>query len=242
MMNAFIQACIKANSEIYEYITAYISQKDYEYTNIIGEGGDNSLTMDLKAEAIFVKYLLPFGSIYSEESGRISSPTNFENVLVIDPLDGSDNFLSGLPYYGTSVALKKDDVVEVSVVCNLVSGEVVYKIKNQEAQYAHLFIKEYQKKPFTYAKVGIFERSYKFPDICQKLFDKNIKYRSPGAVALSLANAHLYDFVLFVGPMRSFDLDAALHICQPLNIYQNDEILIVSKNYKKFEIIKELLI
>lgn len=239
-MNAFIQACIKANQELYEYITTHITQADYTYSNTIGEGGDNSLNMDLKAESIFVKHLQSFGTIYSEESGTIPSSTDNEYTIIIDPLDGSDNFTSGLPYYGTSVALKQHNEVVAGVVCNLVSGELVYRT-NGKANFVHLFNASYLFHDYTQPKLALFERCYKFPKLCQILFEHNIKYRSPGAVALSLAYAHKYDFVLFAGPMRSFDLDAALHICKPLYIYQNNEILLVCKNYKKFETIKELL-
>ena len=91
----FIEAVILANKELYTYLNKSLSLNDYIYTNIIGFGGDNSLKIDLIAENIFIKYLEKFGNIHSEECGLLS--INKEFTIVIDPLDGSNNFYSNLP-------------------------------------------------------------------------------------------------------------------------------------------------
>ena len=88
--NSFIEAVKLANKELYTYLNTNLSLKDYEYTNITGFGGDNSLKMDLIAENIFIKHLENFGNIYSEECGV--KTTNKEFTIVIDRLDGSNNF------------------------------------------------------------------------------------------------------------------------------------------------------
>ena len=54
--NSFIEAVILANKELYTYINTNLSLNDYEYTNTIGFGGDNSLKIDLIAENIFIKH------------------------------------------------------------------------------------------------------------------------------------------------------------------------------------------
>ena len=66
---AFIEAVILANKELFDYINNNLSLNDFEYTNITGFGGDNSLKIDLIAENIFIKHLEKFGNIYSEECG-----------------------------------------------------------------------------------------------------------------------------------------------------------------------------
>ena len=43
----FIEAVILANKELHTYINTNLSLNDYEYTNITGFGGDNSLKIDL---------------------------------------------------------------------------------------------------------------------------------------------------------------------------------------------------
>ena len=238
--NSFIEAVILANKELYTYINTNLSLNDYEYTNTIGFGGDNSLKMDLIAENIFIKYLEKFGNIYSEECGLLS--TNKECTIIIDPLDGSNNFYSNLPYYGTSVALQKNGITIAGFVTNLVSSVIIYRAFDDEIKYFSL-LKETNFTPINLSKTkfSIFERAYEYPAICAFLSKNNIKYRSLGAVALSLSEANNYDFVLYGGKIRDFDVAAALYICKDLFVYRTDKILLISQNKQKINLIKEFI-
>ena len=238
--NSFIEAVILANKELYTYINTNLSLNDYEYTNTIGFGGDNSLKMDLIAENIFIKHLEKFGNIYSEECGLLS--TNKEYTIVIDPLDGSNNFYSNLPYYGTSVALQKNGITIAGFVTNLVSSVIIYRAFDDEIKYFSL-LKETNFTPINLSKTkfSIFERAYEYPAICNFLSKNNIKYRSLGAVALSLSEANNYDFVLYGGKIRDFDVAAALYICKELFVYRTDKILLISQNKQKINLIKEFI-
>jgi myo-inositol-1(or 4)-monophosphatase len=238
--NSFIEAVILANKELYTYINTNLSLNDYEYTNTIGFGGDNSLKMDLIAENIFIKYLEKFGNIYSEECGLLS--TNKEYTIVIDPFDGSNNFYSNLPYYGTSVALQKNGITIAGFVTNLVSSVIIYRAFDDEIKYFSL-LKETNFTPINLSKTkfSIFERAYEYPAICDFLSKNNIKYRSLGAVALSLSEANNYDFVLYGGKIRDFDVAAALYICKDLFVYRTDKILLISQNKQKINLIKEFI-
>lgn len=237
---SFIKAVINANKELYTYINTNISLKDYEYTNSTGFGGDNSLKIDIIAENIFIKYLEEFGNIYSEECGLKSS--NKEFTIVIDPIDGSNNFYSNLPYYGTSVALQKDGITIAGFVTNLINAIITYRAFDDEVK--HIFLVNLEEKKFQEVKktkLAIFERAYEYPEICQELSKNNIKFRSLGAVALSLCDAKNYDFVLFCGNIRSFDIEAALYICKDLCVYQRKNVLIISKYNVKLNLIKEII-
>lgn len=238
--NSFIEAVILANKELYTYINTNLSLNDYEYTNTIGFGGDNSLKMDLIAENIFIKHLEKFGNIYSEECGLLS--TNKECTIIIDPLDGSNNFYSNLPYYGTSVALQKNGITIAGFVTNLVSSVIIYRAFDDEIKYFSL-LKETNFTPINLSKTkfSIFERAYEYPAICDFLSKNNIKYRSLGAVALSLSEANNYDFVLYGGKIRDFDVAAALYICKELFVYRTDKILLISQNKQKINLIKEFI-
>lgn len=236
----FIEAVILANKELHTYINTNLSLNDYEYTNITGFGGDNSLRMDLIAENIFIKHLEKFGNIYSEECGL--KTTNKEFTIVIDPLDGSNNFYSNLPYYGTSVALQKDGTTIAGFVTNLISSIIKYRAFDDEIKYFSLIKNEeimpiYREK----TKISVFERAYEYPILCQKLSRNNIKFRSLGAVALSLSDAQNYDFVLYCGNIREFDIAASLYICKDLYIYKTDISLLLSKNKQKFDLVKEFI-
>jgi len=244
-MFAFIEECIKANKEIYEHINFNLKPEDFSYHGKIGAGGDKSLQMDLRCESIFVKYLSSFGNIYSEEAGFIeTSNTNHKNIkITIDPLDGSENFLSSFPYYGTAVAYEDESGVKIGIVCNLING-LVYTKNEEKLQITYDLnanIVDDKVLQCGETKFGIFERSYFFPEISLKLRDNKLKFRSPGAVALSFACAKYYSFVLFYGNIREFDIKAALYICNDLYIYQTKEILLVSKNKEIFCKLKNLL-
>lgn len=238
--NSFIEAVILANKELYTYLNTNLTFKDYQYTNTIGFGGDNTLNMDLVAENIFIKHLEKFGNIYSEECGALSF--NKDYTIIMDPLDGSNNFCSNLPYYGSSIALQKDEKTVAGFVANLVTGILTYRAFDEDIKHISLLNNnEIKVLNFTKSKISIFERAYEFPQICDKLNKNSIKFRSLGAVALTLCDAKNYDFVLFGGKMREFDIAASLYICNDLFIHKTKDFLLISKNKQRFEQIKEII-
>ncbi len=235
----FTNSVIGANKELYEYINTHMSSFDLEESQTVGFGGDNSLNIDLIAEKIFIKHLSKYGDIYSEEIGLISSKSNIK--IIIDPLDGSHNFQSQLPFYGTSVALEIDKKIEAGFVCNLCNAILIYRVKELKKQLCILNKKEIPFFNIKKSEIGIFERAYAYPKICKKMFEKNIKYRSCGAIALSLAYAHNFNFVLFAGRLREFDIAASSYICKDLFFYEDEEFLIVAKSKQNLLQIKEII-
>jgi len=73
------------------------------------------------------------------------------------------------------------------------------------------------------------------------LSENSIKFRSLGAVALSLSDTRNYDFVLYAGEIRIFDIAAAIYICNDFFIHKTDKFLLICKNKDKFELIKEFI-
>ena len=57
----------------------------------------------------------PEFGIYGEEHG-VSGPTDAEYVWVIDPIDGTTNFVRGVPVWGSLIALVHNDVPVLGVV------------------------------------------------------------------------------------------------------------------------------
>ncbi|MGA1933158.1 inositol monophosphatase family protein [Arcobacter sp. YIC-464] len=234
----FINSVIEANKELYQYLHYNLDEEDLEYSNTIGYGGDNSLNIDLYAEKIFIKHLKEFGNIYSEECGFLDFNKDF--TIIIDPIDGSDNFYSNLEYYGSSVALKHKNEIVAGFVCNLATGNFIYKAFEYSLKEFNIIGKNVLKRG-KIKKFGIFERAYKYPKISKKLHESNIKFRSLGAAAVSLAFSKNFDFVLFVGEIREFDIAASLYICNDQNIYKSKDFLLISKNKQKLELIKEII-
>ncbi len=237
--SSFTNAVIEANKELYEYMNIHMSSLDLKESETIGFGGDNSLQIDLIAENIFIKHLNSFGDIFSEEIGLLSSKSNIK--IVIDPIDGSHNLQSGLSYYGTSVALKIDDKTKAGYVCNLVNKVMIYKVNDDLKQIDIISKRNIEILEVKNSAIGIFERAYSYPTLCEKLYRNKLKFRSPGAVAISLAYAKNYNFVIFVGNIREFDVAASLYICNDLLVHQEDEFIVVSKNDDFFTLLKNLL-
>lgn len=239
---SFIEAVLNANRAIDTLLRQEKHQESLHKAFDIGYGGDRSRGMDLEAERIFVKHLHSFGTLISEESGVFeSSLKSCEGVeIIIDPIDGSDNFLSHLPYYGTSVAFCRNGICEEAVIVNLANHDVF--IKNfQGFKRGKLYENTYQDVTCNaHAKVGLFERSYCSKHVLPKLHSLGIKYRSPGAFALSLAYAHEVLFVVYEGELRAFDIAAGVFMCDDLYTLKNEDFFLVSKDKEIFDKIQHL--
>ncbi len=236
-MKDFLKATVDANKEISKLIEE--KRHDFLCESIsVGAGGDISKRVDLLAESIFIKHLLQFGDIYSEERGFLKGNGKFD--IIIDPIDGSDNFVSKFPYFGTSVALREEGKYRAAVITNLANGDIFLKddTKFQKANLKSLVFKNLGKNGFS--KIGIFERSYCSKKIFQILKSSNIKYRSPGAFALSLAYARDVDFVIYEGSMRIYDIAAGLYMCEDLYTFNENDILLISKDKEIFDKISQL--
>lgn len=66
--------------------------------------------------------LRPADAVLGEETGGRAGDSGVRWVL--DPIDGTVNFVLGLPQYAVSVAAEVDGVVQAGAVCNPVSGEL----------------------------------------------------------------------------------------------------------------------
>jgi myo-inositol-1(or 4)-monophosphatase len=237
----FIKACIKANQEIYRLLQNGFETSWYKKSTV-GAGGDVSSRLDLLTEEIFVKHLQKFGTIESEESGVIVSP--YEEVkkerIIIDPLDGSSNALTHFPYYGTSIAkLNGEGVLHMACICNLANGDVFIKEEGGGVQKGNLTELVFEPlKVNVHSEVGIFEKAYQHAEVVQCLESQGLKFRAPGAIALSLAYAHSVSFVLFVGSYRLYDFAAGLALCEGLHVSVEPNYVIVSKQKEILEMLE----
>ena len=71
--------------------------------------GDFVTNCDTKVEKILIEELQkakPNYSILSEEAGKINNDESFK--WIIDPIDGTSNFLHGIPHFCISIALEKE--------------------------------------------------------------------------------------------------------------------------------------
>ena len=79
--------------------------------------------IDLKSEALIRAHLtaaLPNIPILGEEEGGDKNPTQW----IVDPLDGTTNFVHGFPAYAVSIALMVDSEVRVGCIVDAVNGDI----------------------------------------------------------------------------------------------------------------------
>lgn len=79
----------------------------------------------------FIKESFPRHSIFSEEIGEINKDSEYE--WLIDPIDGTINFASGLPLFATSVALRKNGDTILGIIIDYSQNDTYYCIKGRGA-------------------------------------------------------------------------------------------------------------
>lgn len=87
--------------------------------------------VDRTAEEMLVarlSRLLPEAAFLTEE--ETVTQQNAELQWIIDPLDGTTNFLYGLPHFSVSVGLKADDELVLGIVHHVPQDELFYAWKN----------------------------------------------------------------------------------------------------------------
>ena len=103
---------------------------------------------DLKAEKIIIEELKkarPNYSIISEEDGSESNK-NKKNTWVIDPIDGTTNFLHGVPHFAISIGLKSENEIISGLIYDPIKDEMFYAEKDKGAFFNNQRIKVSKKK------------------------------------------------------------------------------------------------
>ena len=103
---------------------------------------------DTKAEKIIIEELMKAKknySILSEEGGsKINKDT--ENVWIIDPIDGTTNFLHGVPHFAISIALKSGNEIVSGLIYDPIKDEMFYADKNNGAFFNNQRIRVSKKR------------------------------------------------------------------------------------------------
>ena len=122
---------------------------EIEKLQVSVKGPSNFVTnADIKAEKIIIEELMKAKknySIISEEDGsKINSDS--ENVWIIDPIDGTSNFLHGIPHFAISIALKSNNEIISGLIYDPIKDEMFYAEKNSGAFFNNQRIKVSKKK------------------------------------------------------------------------------------------------
>ena len=87
---------------------------------------------DLKVEKIIIEELekaRPNYSYISEENGTKKNK-DIDNTWIIDPIDGTVNFLHGVPHFAISIALKSNNEIVSGLIYDPLKDEMFFAEKN----------------------------------------------------------------------------------------------------------------
>ncbi|MCR9191583.1 MAG: inositol monophosphatase [Gammaproteobacteria bacterium] len=115
-MQPLLNIAVTAARQAGELILRHAEQVDRLKLLPKGEG-DYACEVDLKAEQAIIAAIhkaYPDHGIQAEESGHFQSDA--ETVWIIDPLDGTKNYIHGFPFYAVSIAVRVKSRIEHAVV------------------------------------------------------------------------------------------------------------------------------
>ena len=119
-INVMVKACRKASKTIIRDFG------EIENLQVSLKGpGDYVSASDKKVEKIIIEELLkarPDYSVLSEEIGEINNNSSFR--WIIDPIDGTSNFLHGIPHFAISIGLEHNKEIISGIVYDPIKDEM----------------------------------------------------------------------------------------------------------------------
>ena len=120
-INIITRACMKASKSLIRDFG------EIENLQVSTKGpGDFVTSADRRTEKILMEELQkahPDYGIITEESGIINK-SNSKNRWIIDPIDGTMNFLNGIPQFAISVGYEEDNEIKCGVIFNPIMNEM----------------------------------------------------------------------------------------------------------------------
>ncbi len=195
-MHPMINIAVKAARRAASVITR--ASFEIEQIRVIHKGHNDFVTeVDQAAEQAIVDVLrqaYPDHAILAEESGASANHhKDSENVWIIDPLDGTTNFIHGFPQYAVSIALQQRGIITQAVVYDPTRNELFTASKGAGAFLNDKRIRVAKRDKLADALIGT---GFPYSDLSgldeyMKMFQammlKSAGLRHPGAAALDLA-------------------------------------------------------
>ena len=181
---------------------------------------------DLKTEKIIIdelKKAKPNYSILSEENG-IENNKDKNNTWIIDPIDGTVNFLHGIPHFAISIALKSNNEIVSGLIFDPIKNEIFYAEKNNGAFFNNHRIRVSKKNQINDC---LFVTGGKIKN------EPDLPYRKSGCAALDMAYvaSGRYDGY-FQNNLNLWDIAAGIILVKEAGGILNDIDLSINKNIK----------
>ncbi|NVK21343.1 MAG: inositol monophosphatase [Kangiellaceae bacterium] len=136
-MNAYKNIAVRAANRAGDFVAKAFGDRD----RIIAQSkgiNDFVSNIDRKAEQIIIDTIqlsYPEHAILAEESGHIEGKGDDAQVTwVIDPIDGTTNFLQGIPHFAISIAVKQNGKTVAAVVFDPIKDEMFSAANGEGAQ------------------------------------------------------------------------------------------------------------
>ena len=181
---------------------------------------------DLKTEKIIIEELKkakPNFSIISEENGTENNKDK-NNTWIIDPIDGTVNFLHGIPHFAISLALKSNDEIVSGLIFDPIKNEMFYAEKDSGAFFNNHRVRVSKKNQINDC---LFVTGGKMKN------ELDLPYRKSGCAALDMAYvaAGRYDGY-FQYNLNIWDIAAGIVLVKEAGGVLNEVDLSVNKNIK----------
>jgi len=174
-LNIMIKACEKASKALIRDFG------EVENLQVSMKGPSDFVTnADKKVEKILIEELLKAKknfSILSEETGFIKNKDE-KNMWIIDPIDGTTNFLHGIPHFSICIALKSHEEIISGLIFDPIKDEMFYAEKNLGSFLNNKRIRVSKKKDLKDCLFGTNGKKYK---------DVKLTNRKSGSAALDMA-------------------------------------------------------
>ncbi len=127
-MHPMLNVAVRAARKAAQHITQSFDRLDLVKVEVKSQN-DYVTQTDIAVERILIENILqnfPNHSILAEESGEIQGSVSAEEgeyQWVIDPLDGTTNFIFGIPHFAISIAIKRNDQIEHAVILDPIKQE-----------------------------------------------------------------------------------------------------------------------
>jgi myo-inositol-1(or 4)-monophosphatase len=142
-INLITRACMKASRSLIRDFG------EIENLQVLAKGpGDFVTSADKRTEKILIDELQkshPDYGIITEESGIINK-SNLKNRWIIDPIDGTMNFLNGIPQFAISVGYEENGEIICGVIFNPIMNEMFCAEKGNGAYLNNSRIRVSKKK------------------------------------------------------------------------------------------------
>ena len=174
-LNLMIKAAEKASKSIIRDFG------EVEKLQVSKKGPKDFVTKtDKKVEKILIEELSKSKKNYSfisEETGKIKNKDK-ENIWIIDPIDGTNNFLHGIPHFAISIAFKSKNEIVSGLIFDPIKDEMFFAEKNKGAYLNNQRMRVSNKSTLDHCLFGSNQEGVKFT---------NLNTRLSGCASLDLA-------------------------------------------------------